>query len=639
MKSEKVWKVLVITVVMLMVASVAGAVNLTDDSADIMERKVLDDAPSDDAHFSLCYTHPKMSAGVAKSIPPPGIAPPTQPMIVNIYLTENKTEYIKELRNHTIEITSIKANRVVAEIYTSEILAIVNLPFVTYMETPLIDFPETSSYGEVSVFNTGSVGRHPKMSAGIASSIPPPGVAPPAKPVVVNIYLTENRTEYIEELGDHIIEQMSIKGNRVAAEIYTSEILDIVNLPFVTYVETPLMDFLETFSDPIISEGVKCLNADVLHNLNITGKGVKIAIIDHGFYRYNESTELPESVKVKSFRGDNDTRVDNPGYRHGTACAEIVHDVAPDAELYLINYGRIDELENAVKWLINKKVDIITRSAGYLAGLFDGSDEICEIIDEAVFNHGIIWVNSAGNYAQRHWEGLFNDTDGDGWHEFHGNELGQTIYANSGKVVILVLSWNDTWNRPTQDYNMAVFFRDESDSSLKEVDYIWPGIPRNPQMGSPDQHPYEICAFKAPSDGIYYIAIQNYDATKPVHFELYSPDYDLGCVEKNSSLNAESTALGAIAVGAVNWKTLKPEYYSSRGPTNDGRIKPDFVGPARVSTDSYGGGGFWGTSAAAPHVAGALALQLSCIKKSQPGQKDNQYGHGLPMFCNCSGMD
>ena len=91
--------------------------------------------------------------------------------------------------------------------------------------------------------------------------------------------------------------------------------------------------------------------------------------------------------------------------------------------------------------------------------------------------------------------------------------------------------------------------------------------------------------------------------------------------------------MGSITAGAVDCEdcsTLEP--YSSRGPTNDGRLKPDYVGPDCVSTCAYFPDPFCGTSAATPHVAGALALWLSQIKQYHPGLKNNQYGYGLPNF-------
>ena len=115
---------------------------------------------------------------------------------------------------------------------------------------------------------------------------------------------------------------------------------------------------------------------------------------------------------------------------------------------------------------------------------------------------------------------------------------------------------------------------------------------------------------------IYYLTIHQVSATSNHHLELYSIYHDLHPSVASSSLLGPADAAGAMAVGAINynnWTTGPQEPYSSQGPTNDGRIKPDIMGPDHVSNSINGI--FTGTSASSPHVAGAAALVLEKFPK------------------------
>jgi subtilisin family serine protease len=103
-------------------------------------------------------------------------------------------------------------------------------------------------------------------------------------------------------------------------------------------------------------------------------------------------------------------------------------------------------------------------------------------------------------------------------------------------------------------------------------------------------------------------------------------------------------SLGAIDASDPGTNTIEP--FSSCGPTNDGRTKPDAVAVDGVSVTGHGGFGspFFGTSAAAPHAAGVAALLLDCAPSLTRTQlrdallntavdlgvagTDNTYGHG-----------
>ena len=422
----------------------------------------------------------------------------------------------------------------------------------------------------------------------------------------------------------------------------------------------------ESAYGPITSQGVQAHAASAWHQAGITGNGVKVGIIDTGFAGFSDliGQELRTPVAARCYTDfgafsasltDCEGGVGPlPSSIHGTAVAETVIDIAPEVSLYISNPLSDGDLRSAVAWMVSEGVSVINHSVAWgFDGPGDGtspnSHSPLNTVDLAV-NGEIIWVNSAGNAAQATWFGPYSNADEDEWVDFHG--MGERNYlrlpARDEIMDFAVeLRWEDSWRGATTDLDIFLY-----DGIAREL----VASSRDVQSGRPSDNPHEYMTLQAnpspvPSAGRYFLAVSHEVGDAPEWIQLRVRFF--GSLETPSGSGsignpAESKSPGMLAVGATHyWDTHTIAGYSSRGPTPDGRDKPDIVGTACAMTVTYqprGGGRCWfgGTSQASPHVAGMAALVRQMFRNYTPQQtarflKDNAEERGDPGLDNTWG--
>ncbi len=468
-------------------------------------------------------------------------------------------------------------------------------------------------------------------------------------------------------------------------------------------------------SGAYVSAGVAKHGADLWHAAAqpITGSGVKVGIIDWSFTDFNKDNN-PKLPALEHDTRENDGNAKCPrighdlpleasvlGYNwelrtypvgtgaawvplprdpcqphliiHGVSIAEAVHDIAPDAELFMARATSPQEVRAGADWLINKGVDVIVHAAGWhYDGPGDGTSPFAssplKAVDRAVAA-GITWVNAAGNQALNSWFGTSSD--------YAINKVSSIIRGPDFRNLIVFnpfastddqktclpfvaygfpisvenlskdlkpniyfyhLRWADDWSGADFDLDLlidyprtgtkgkAIYGKGYPVEAVKDiVTTAKPGsclrVRINPRRGQPDAKPawVQIQILNAPNNTAPGLS------RTPVGYSVVNP--------------AESANPGLIAVAAADVRTSRPipsiTDYSSRGPvlepgtTGDfTRSKPDLVAASHVvnflkrneqGDDRY----FGGTSAATAHVGGlaALVIQKMRLERNDPSYK------------------
>ena len=497
-----------------------------------------------------------------------------------------------------------------------------------------------------------------------------------AESVAVTIYLSGNVDAVVRFLEDSGGSPRNVGEDYIEAYVPVSllgpvsEQTGVIRVREIVPPEPEYGDFT--------SQGVQAHLSEAWNQAGYSGQGIKVGIIDVGFKDLTSlmGTELPATVQARCYtdigvftqdladcEAVDDVTTSLPecldyvrdlaarSADHGTIVAESVIDIAPEVTLYIAKPQSRGDLRDAADWMVSEDVSVINYSVSWpFDGPGDGTSPLSasplNTVDRAVAND-IIWVNSAGNSAQETWFGGYSDPDDDKFINFISGDVEvNSLPLRACRSYRVQLRWEDDWNEASTDLDLYLY---HIPSRTFTTDYS-----EDDQAGQRGHVPFETFGFmySVDSDDFGIVVVHHSgDAPDWIQLAVWSVDPIQYHTGSGSITNpAESANAGMLAVGAAPWfdvNTIEP--YSSRGPTPDGRFKPDIVGADCGETalrplDEYNGG-FCGTSQAAPHVAGMAALvrqrfpgytpaQVASYLKDHAQQREtpdpnNTWGHGF----------
>jgi hypothetical protein len=454
------------------------------------------------------------------------------------------------------------------------------------------------------------------------------------------------------EVTDPLLRQIGGSGGEVVnnfprfqairAFVTLDQLATLAELPDVKSIRPAARVRVNTGS--VTSEGDATHGADLTRAaLGPTGAGVRVGVLSDSVTHLEDSIgtgDLPTNVMILS--GQSGTNYSGV-FGEGTAMLEIVHDLAPDAELWFATAfnGPANFAQNILD-LRSNGCNIIVDDAFY----YDEPPFQDGIIAQAVNSvtaDGALYFSSAGNDGNQNsgtsgtWEGDFLDGGpvvppvdayefGTGTlHDFGGQTFTRVLGSPSTFYPVF-LFWSDPMGAATNDYDLFVL--DPGGANVATAS-------NNFQDGTQD--PYEQCN----SFANHRVVVVKYSGDpRFLHVQLVTKGTGRLSLATVGNVRGHWGSTNAICVGAVNANSVYPgsftnsniiETYSSDGPRHvffhaDGtpitpgnfsstggfvRQKPDLAAADRVSTTVPGFQPFNGSSAAAPHAAALAALLLS----------------------------
>jgi subtilisin-like proprotein convertase family protein len=398
------------------------------------------------------------------------------------------------------------------------------------------------------------------------------------------------------------------------------------------------------------SEGSKAHGADRARKFYGTdGTGVRVGVLsDSDDFKEQSiaSGDLPaDTVTVPGQSG-------RPGSGEGTAMMEIVHDLAPGAQLFFATAFTSPEsfAENIRTLRFAYHCDIIIDDVIYYFESPFQDDIIAQAVDDVAAD-GALYFSSAGNEGNEAdgtsgtWEGDFltagpNATlaalpSGYVLHNWGDGVISNRIGLGGGP---LILHWSDPGSLANpasgNDYDIFVL-----DHNLRNV------LVASTDIQDGTGLPFEYLGFNLSADLRVVVAKHLGAADRAIRVLLFNGELALAT---GGATYGHGTAKGAMGVAAVDvaeaaggefipGNTTPVELYSAdgwrqmfykrdntriRGGVTFGsgggetRIKPDLAAADGVKTtlpSSSGLNPFFGTSAAAPHAGAVAALLKSAV--------------------------
>ncbi|MGX7680269.1 S8 family serine peptidase [Jatrophihabitans sp. DSM 45814] len=505
---------------------------------------------------------------------------------------------------------------------------------------------------------TGATTKIPRV-AHLDPTLQQPSAGGPDAQVAVTVTGTAARIPAaLKSVGSHAL---SSTHGRVTAYVPRHRLADLAKASGVSQVAPAKRAYSD--AAPVTAESVAKSNASLLQAAGQAGAGVKVAIVDAGFSNLaSEQTagNLPTGGNLVLKNEDCTNANNQPSVdtaQHGTAVAEIIHQMAPQAQLYLYCVQFDTGFAQAGQDIVSAgDIKIVNSSLGFPADSRGGNDTgpAGSAVDtvHTARQAGVLWIESAGNSGVDHWGNssftTYRPFSQNGFN-FVNLDGGSTIQSAEDIVLVppsqqaeFVLQWNKWPTDTTTDvslnydkYQCPAATASNPCPNAGNASYMGTSTISTSPSGSTPVRDSGIVDSSPMTAGRYlmYIVYLTYTGALPaVRYDLtywgdVSPNA-LSCLSVNGngscgaydsraylhSITQPASSPDAMAVGAADVGTSSLEPFSSRGPNLDGSLKPDITAYDGVSSNlpEFGsrssGGGFYGTSAAAPNVAGAAAL-------------------------------